>query len=133
MAEGDRMRLDRWLWAARFFRTRAMAKTAIDGGKVTVNGVRAKPAKEIGIGDQVEVRRGWTPEVVQVTALARERRSAALAAGLFAETDASIARREREAARRKMERAGLKVPQLKPDKHGRRALARLKQQGDQES
>ena len=125
-----KVRLDRWLWAARFFKTRAQAKVAIDAGHVQVNGNRAKTAKEIGPGDELDVRRGWTTRTVIVTAIAQQRGNASVAATLYAETPHSIERREAEVARRRMERAGLKVPDTKPDKRGRRALKRLQQLGE---
>ena len=125
-----KVRLDRWLWAARFFKTRAQAKVAIDAGHVQLNGNRAKTAKEIGPGDELGVRRGWTTRTVIVTAIAQQRGNATVAATLYAETPDSIERREAEAARRRMERAGLKVPDTKPDKRGRRALKQLQQLGE---
>lgn len=142
------MRLDRWLWAARFYKTRARAKAAIEGGKVhleppgtpaeeamTVAGSsgRHKPkvSKEIGVGDILEIRRGRTPEVVVVTGLSEQRGNAARAAGLYQETAASIEAREAEKARRRMTDAGLRMPRQRPDKRDRRRLARIKH-GDME-
>ena len=87
------MRLDKWLWAARFFKTRTLAAEAIDGGRVSVNQERAKPAKELRVGDVVAVRRPPFEHVVVVKALSDKRGSAAIAAELFAETDESRARR----------------------------------------
>lgn len=138
---GARVRLDRWLWAARFFKTRAQAKAAIEGGKVQLappgaegvtapgasNLLRPKVSKEIGIGDVLEVRRGWTAQVVVVTGVAEQRGNASAAAALYRETVDSIEAREAEAARRRMARAGLRVPASRPDKRGRRELMRLKQ------
>jgi ribosome-associated heat shock protein Hsp15 len=126
----NKERLDRWLWAARFFKTRAQAKTAIDAGHVQLNGNRAKSAKEIGPGDELDVRRGWTTSTVRVTATATQRGNATAAAMLFEETPDSIERREAEVARRRMERAGLKVPDTKPNKRDRRALRRLQEGHD---
>ncbi|MCZ6658290.1 MAG: S4 domain-containing protein [Gammaproteobacteria bacterium] len=125
-----KVRLDRWLWAARFFKTRAQAKVAIDAGHVRLNGNRAKTAKEIGPGDELDFRRGWATRTVIVTAIAQQRGNATVAATLYAETPDSIERREAEAARRRMERAGLKVPDTKPDKRDRRALKRLQQSAE---
>ncbi len=124
------VRLDRWLWAARFFKTRAQAKTAIDAGHVQLNGNRAKPAKDIGPGDELDIRRGWTTRTVIVTATANQRGNATAAMALYAETADSVERREAEVARRRMEQAGLKIPVTKPDKRDRRALQRLQQRGD---
>ena len=129
----QRVRLDRWLWAARFFKTRAQAKAAIEGGKVHLeppgapareavtpggSGGRHRPkvSKEIAVGDIVEIRRGWTTQVVEVTGLSEQRGTAAAAAGLYTETPESVEAREAERARRRMEKAGLKVPQKRPSK-----------------
>lgn len=121
-----RLRLDRWLWAARFFKTRAQAKAAIEGGKVEVDGSRPKVAKEVEPGMEVRIRRGSNEHVVIVRALSDARQSATIAAHLYEETAASIEQRERERARRQMERAGLRIPVRKPNKQDRRALDALK-------
>ena len=126
----DKVRLDRWLWAARFFKTRAQAKTAVEAGHVQLNGNRAKSAKDVGPGDELDIRRGWTTRTVIVTATANQRGNATVAATLFEETPDSIERREAEVARRRMERAGLKIPDTKPNKRDRRALQRLQERGD---
>ncbi|HEX7035031.1 MAG TPA: S4 domain-containing protein [Pseudomonadales bacterium] len=134
-----RVRLDRWLWAARFFKTRAQAKAAIEGGKVHLAppGTRAdeaepdgwprpKVSKEIAVGDVLEIRRGFATQLVEVTGLAEQRGSASAAALLYRETPASIEAREAERARRRMENAGLRVPPRRPTKRDRRELSRLK-------
>ena len=131
-----RMRLDRWLWAARFFKTRAQAKAAIEGGKIDFLGTttdtmrRQKPkvSKEIATGDMLCIRRGWNSATVLVTGLAEQRGKAAQAQTLYAETADSIEEREADAARRKMERAGLRVPASRPSKRDRRALQKLKEE-----
>jgi ribosome-associated heat shock protein Hsp15 len=87
------MRLDKWLWAARFFKTRRLAVEAIEGGRVSVNGERGKPAKEVRVGDQLAIRRPPYEQRVVVKELALQRGSAAVAAKLFEETDESRARR----------------------------------------
>jgi ribosome-associated heat shock protein Hsp15 len=87
------VRLDKWLWAARFFKTRTLAVEAITGGRVSVNGERAKPAKELKVGDQLAVRRPPFEHVVVVKALSDKRGSATIAATLFEETEESRARR----------------------------------------
>ena len=122
----ERARLDKWLWAARFFKTRNLAKTAIDGGKVHLNGTRTKAAKEVGPGDRLEVTRGDIRQTVVVTAAAERRGSAAVAAKLYAETPESVARREAIRAERRLQRAGLAVPKRRPAKHDRRRLRELK-------
>ena len=122
----EALRLDKWLWAARFFKTRARAKAAIIGGKVQVNGIRAKAAKDLKLSDTLVIRRGDTEQIVEVTALDKRRKSATEAAVLYQETEDSIHKRETERARNKMERAGLIVPQSKPSKRGRREIKKLK-------
>lgn len=120
------VRLDKWLWAARFFKTRSDATAAVDGGKVEVNGDRAKPAKPVRVGDEVRVREGPFEHVLVVRALAERRGSAQVAATLYQETAASAAERARVAERLRSapppvlyERGG------RPTKKDRRALRRL--------
>lgn len=119
--------MDRWLWAARFFKTRSLAKAAVEGGKAHVNGARAKAARSIQIGDTLTISRGHEEREVIVTAIATRRGSATEAAGLYRETDESIERRTEKAALRRMERAGLKVSRTRPTTRQRRQLAELKQ------
>ena len=121
------MRIDKWLWAARFYKTRSKAKAAVVGGKVHVNGNRVKPSHEIQMGDLLELSRGITKEEIVVTRLSERRESATLAQQLYLETDESIDRRSEAVAARRMERAGLQVPKLKPTKQARRELLKLKQ------
>ena len=87
------MRLDKWLWAARFFKTRTLAVEAIEGGRVSVNGERAKPAKELRVGDTLSIRRPPFEHRVVVKGLALQRGSAAIAQSLYEETEESRARR----------------------------------------
>ena len=128
--EQSAVRLDRWLWAARFFKTRSLAKSAIEGGKIHLDGQRVKPAKEVRIGQVLEIRKGDTLFVVEVTGLSDKRGSATIAQTLYEETEASIEARQLDIARRRMERAGLTVPETKPSKKQRRDLRRLKTQTD---
>ena len=125
-ASTECVRLDKWLWAARFFKTRSLAKTAIDGGKVRLNGNRAKASKEVGPGDQLAITRGDIQQTVIVTAAAERRGSAAVAAKLYAETPESVARREAIRAERRLQRAGITVPKRRPQKHERRRLREMK-------
>lgn len=97
----SKVRLDKWLWAARFYKTRAMAKSAIDGGKVSVDGQKAKPSKEISIGNLVTARQGWDDKTVKVLALSEQRRSADIASQLYEETEASMLQRNERAEQRK--------------------------------
>ena len=103
-----------------------MAKAAIEGGKVEIDDQRAKPAKEIGVGQMLNIRRGDELFDVEVIRLADKRGSATIAATLYTETEDSLQRRAEEVARRKMERAGLRVPEKRPEKRDRRAIAALK-------
>lgn len=95
MTEGKRLRLDKWLWAARFFKTRSLAAQAIAGNKVKWNGLPAKPAREIAVGDRLEIRTGEACWEVVVSGLATQRRPASEARRLYVETAASCAARER--------------------------------------
>jgi ribosome-associated heat shock protein Hsp15 len=101
----ERVRIDKWLWAARFFKTRTLAAEAVTGGHVHVNGVRVKPAREVRVGETVEVTLGGgLRRTVVVEALADKRGPAAAAATLYAETPESIAERERALAERRAAR-----------------------------
>jgi len=126
MDASAKVRLDKWLWAARFFKTRSLAKAAIEGGKVHCGGQRVKVAKEIGVGDALTVRRGFDKLEVQVLALSERRGSAAAAALLYVETAASRAAREQRAADRKAALAGFRPSDHKPSKKERRQLQRIK-------
>ena len=121
------VRLDRWLWAARFFKSRALAKKAVEAGHVELNGHRAKPAKTVAPGDALSIRRGLAKSLVVVRAVAEQRRNAAFAQTLYAETEESIRARQTEAADRRLQRAGLAEPDRKPDRRARQAIKRLKQ------
>ena len=120
------VRIDRWLWAARFFKTRSLAKAAVEGGKVHLESSRVKPSKEVQVGQQLEIRRGDTFQVVIIETLSEQRGSATVAQTLYTETPESIEQREVRESARRMERAGLNIPSSKPDKKNRRALAQLK-------
>lgn len=126
MSAATRVRLDKWLWAARFFKTRSLAKAAIEGGKIQVNGQRAKPSKEIEVGCELLVRQGWEEKTVIVSALSDQRRGAPEAAALYLETEASRARRERQAAERRAARDAIRYPEQRPDKRQRRQLVRFR-------
>ena len=122
-----KVRLDKWLWAARFFRTRGKAKLAINGGKVHVDGVRAKPSKDVAIGETLQIRQGFDEKVVVVTGLSENRSNATTAATLYQETDTSIEEREAAAEQRKL--AGRAVSsEGKPNKRQRRRIVRFREQ-----
>jgi len=120
------VRLDVWLWAARFFKTRSLAKQAIEAGRVEVAGqVAGKAAKAVRVGDRLVVRRGEERFELQVLGLDERRGSAAAAQALYAESEESRAQRESAAARRRDERAGYQAPDSKPDKKARRLIRAL--------
>ncbi|VVN77275.1 RNA-binding S4 domain-containing protein [Pseudomonas fluorescens] len=119
--EDDKVRLDKWLWAARFYKTRALAKAAIESGKVHCRGDRCKPGKEPRIGDEFQIRAGYDERTIVVLGLSVVRRGAPEAQALYAETEASIAKRENAAAMRKAGSLGVSTDG-KPTKKQRRDL-----------
>lgn len=121
-----RLRIDKWLWAARFYKTRGLAKRAIEAGHVECDGERIKPAKEISVGQQLAIRRGDVRMEVRVEGLSEQRRGATEAQQLYTETEESIARREQVAAERRLVRARREGPATRPTKRDRRALDRLR-------
>ena len=122
----EKVRLDKWLWAARFYKTRSIAKEAIDGGKVHLNGQRCKPGKEPKVGDTIKLRAGWDEKTVIVQAVTDKRQKAELAQQLYQETEESVALREKAALERKAMRGATPRPEHKPDKKERRKLRELK-------
>ena len=120
------VRLDRWLWAARFFKTRQLASDAVNGGKVRVNGGRAKPAKTVAIGDELEIRRGAYTWAVRIDALSEKRGSAIQAAGLYTEHEASAIERERIAGERRTLAAQIIYDREEPSSRDRRAMRNRK-------
>lgn len=124
MEADDRVRVDKWLWAARFFKTRSLASEAVDGGKVEVNGDRAKPAKLIKPGDRLRVRLGPYEHVLIVQALAERRGPASVAQSLYEETTESKEARERLATQLKLAPATFVYEEKgRPTKKDRRDLA----------
>ncbi len=122
----DKLRLDKWLWAARFFKTRSLAKAAIEGGKVHLGGQRVKVSKEISVGDTLQIRQGWDEKVVLVTSLSDQRRGAPEALLLYEETADSSAKREAEAEARKAAGGMIDRPAHRPTKKQRRQIHRFK-------
>ena len=122
----EAVRIDKWLWAARFFKTRSLAQQAVEGGKVQIEGQRAKPSKLVKCGMTVEVRIGPDVRIVAVTGIAEKRGNATAAALLYQETDASIAAREAAAAVRSAERSTQVAPDHRPSKKERRDLQRFR-------
>jgi len=123
----DRVRLDRWLWAARFFKTRALAAAAVAGGKVQVNGTRAKPAKQLQVGDGVRVRVGPYEWLVTVRALSERRGPPKVAQTLYEESPEGRAARERLAELHKIAPAPTYQGKGRPTKKERREIERLEE------
>ena len=123
----DRMRIDKWLWAARFFKTRSLASEAIAGGKVEVNGEGVKPAKTIQAGDEVRIRLGAFEHVVHVRGLSERRGPAAVAALLYEETEDSRLKRERLAEQHRLAPPAFVYEEKgRPTKRDRRELDRFR-------
>jgi ribosome-associated heat shock protein Hsp15 len=128
----EQVRIDRWLWAARFFKTRGAATEAVLGGRAHVNGVRVKPSREVRAGDRLEVTVGDARREVIVRAVAEKRGPASVAAALYEETLESIARREQRSLERKLARplgADLGSRPTKRDRRRLDALRRAQQRG----
>ena len=127
MSEKDdgKVRLDKWLWAARFFKTRALAKAAIEGDKVHCRGERCKPSKEPKLGEELVIRAGFDERTVVIRALSAVRKGAPEAQLLYEETAESLSRRETAAALRKAGSLGVETDG-KPSKKQRRALQRFR-------
>ena len=122
----DRVRIDKWLWAARFFKTRSQATEAVDGGKVEINGETAKPSKLVRVGDELRLRLGPFEHRLMVRGLGERRGSASVAQGLYEETEESRAARERQAEQLRMAPAAFVWEDKgRPTKKDRRELQRL--------
>ncbi|MDP0588788.1 MAG: S4 domain-containing protein [Candidatus Endonucleobacter bathymodioli] len=122
----NKIRLDKWLWAARFYKTRNIAKDAVDSGKVRLNGHRCKPGKEPKVGDTIRLRMGCDEKTVTVQALSDKRQKADIAQQLYLETEESIVLREKSALERKTMNYATPRPEQKPGKKDRRKLRELK-------
>ena len=125
--ENQSTRLDKWLWAARFYRTRAIAKQMIDGGKVFYNGQRTKSGKGVSIGDIIKIRQGFEEKVITVIALADKRSDATFAQTLYQESKLSVESREKNALARKQGILLSPASDTKPDKKQRRKLREFKE------
>jgi len=123
----ERVRLDRWLWAARFFKTRALAAAAVAGGKVQVNGTRAKPAKQLQVGDALRVRVGPYEWLVKVRALSERRGPPKTALALYEESPEGRAARERLALQHRIAPAPTYQGKGRPTKKERREIERLEE------
>lgn len=123
MSDAGRVRIDKWLWAARFFKTRSLAVTEIERGRVSVNGTTAKPSREVHEGDRITLRQAGTDRVLDVLALSSVRGPAPVAQALYRETPESVSAREAAAqARRRGTEPALSLEQGRPTKRDRRQL-----------
>ena len=122
------MRADKWLWAARFYKTRPMATAAINGGKVHVNGERVKPAKKLAAGDALTIQKGPYTFTITVERISKQRRPAGEARTLYTESEESAQERQALYRQRKLEGHSAKNRERRPDKRTRRLIHRFKQQ-----
>jgi len=127
----QKLRLDKWLWAARFYKTRSLCKQAIEGGKVHVNGQRVKVSKDVIVGDEIRVRQGYDDKDILVVALSDQRKGAPEAQLLYQETSESVAKREAAALARKAAGGLVGRPDHKPNKRERRQIHRFKNINDE--
>ena len=125
-----KIRLDKWLWAARFLKTRNLAKKAIEGGKVHHEGQRVKVSKEISVGDLLVIRQGWDEKTVEVLLLSDQRRGAPQAEQLYQETQESLTKRTEQAAQQKAQNAAFAHPLKRPTKKQRRQIHRFREDMD---
>jgi ribosome-associated heat shock protein Hsp15 len=123
--EKEGTRIDVWLWAARFYKTRSLAKAAVLGGKVEVGGQGVKPSRMLRVGDALRIRRGEEVYEVEVRGLSEVRGSAPVAQQLYLEGEASVARRAAEREQRRLSATGYRPPLSKPDKRARRLIQAL--------
>ncbi|USX21472.1 RNA-binding S4 domain-containing protein [Oxalobacteraceae bacterium OTU3REALA1] len=121
----DSVRLDKWLWAARFFKTRSLATDAVDAGKVKVNGDKVKPARTVRIGDKLDIDNGSDRWEIDVMNLSDVRQAAPIARNLYEETDESVERRANVAENRKMFREPSADFKGRPTKRDRRQMGKL--------
>jgi ribosome-associated heat shock protein Hsp15 len=121
-----KVRVDKWLWAARFYKTRSLAKAAIEGGKVHLDGKRVKVSREIAVGDTLQIRQGWDEKVVLIKQLNDQRRGATEAQLMYEETAESLERREAQALARKAAGGMIDRPAQRPTKKQRRQIHAFK-------
>jgi len=127
---GTSVRLDKWLWAARFFKTRSVAREAVSGGKVHLNGNRAKPGRSLTPGDELRIQRGEEEYIITVVELSLRRGPAVVARSLYEESEENRSRREQLAEQRKLEHQQHASRERRPDKRQRRHLVRFKNKYD---
>ena len=126
----ESMRVDKWLWAARFFKTRSISKAAIEGGKVHHNGERVKVSKEVRVGMELTIQQGFDRKTIVIKALSANRGAAPIAQQLYDETEVSVARRELLTTQRKLH--NLARPEHRPSKKDRRQISKFKQDNGQQ-
>jgi ribosome-associated heat shock protein Hsp15 len=126
----SQVRLDKWLWAARFFKTRSVAREAVAGGKVHLNGNRAKPGRALNIGDELRVQRGEEEYTITIVELSIRRGPASVARTFYEESEESRIRREKLAEERKLEHQQYATRERRPDKRQRRRIVRFKNKFD---
>ena len=123
----DKVRIDKWLWAARFYKTRQIAIDAINAGHVQINGQRVKPSRQVSQGDEIRVRKQNVDYEIKVDVLSDKRGPASIAQTLYTETDESIERRKRYQEQRKLSATG-QGPNKRPDKRARGKIIRFQRQ-----
>lgn len=128
--EQNLVRLDKWLWAARFFKTRALARSMIENNKVKYNQQRCKPSRSVEVGAVLSIQLGYDEKTVEVLALSEQRKSASEAQLLYSETADSVKKRTEQAEIRKLNYTLNPHPDTKPDKKQRRQLIQVKQKID---
>ena len=124
MESNDKVRIDKWLWAARFFKTRAIAKAAIESGKVQIDGQKSKPSRLLEVGVVLTVRQGFDSKIIEVVGISEQRRSASEAQKLYIETAESTEQREKRAAERKAFNISTPTSE-RPNKKQRRQIHRF--------
>jgi len=124
------VRIDKWLWAARFYKTRSMATEMVNGGHVQLDGERIKASKQVSCGDQLSIVRGQETYDITITGLAEKRGSAAIAQGLYEESEESLKARERLQELRRLDAASAPAPKKRPDKKARRQIIRFVRRED---
>lgn len=132
-SSAEQVRLDKWLWVARFYKTRSIAREMIDGGKVHYNGQRSKPGKIVELGAMIKVRQGNDERIVEVLEISNQRKGAPEAQLLYRETVESLEQREKMAMARKMNALTMPHPDRRPDKKERRTLLKFKHTNSHES
>ena len=122
----EKIRIDKWLWAARFFKTRALASEAVQGGHIHLNGTRAKPSRAVSAGDELSITKGPYRFEIEVKGVAAKRGPAKEAQRLYEESDESKEKREAVATQLRLERAANPTPDRRPDKHQRKHIIRFR-------